>query len=260
MKGVLYDLKGKKKKEIDMPAVFNHKIREDVVAKYFESEKLIQPYNPGLEAGKRHSASGTISHQRHKWGGHYGKGISRIPRKTMWRRGTQFFWVGAEIASVRGGRRAHPPHGIGKEKKINKKEMKLAFNSALAATADSKAIMKRYESLDKLEIKVPVVIESNNERIKAKEMISMLKEIFGTAFYLVMKNKHTRAGRGSRRGRKYKTNAGVLLIKGQDEVIKMNGLDIKNVAEVSIADLYPLGRLTVYTEKALEEIDNEDKK
>lgn len=256
MKAQLYDVKGKKKKEVELPAIFNQKVRADIVAKYFESEKLIQPYNPGLESGKRHSASGTISHQRHRWGGHYGKGISRVPRKTMWRRGTQFFWIGAEVASVRGGRRAHPPKGIGKEKKINKKEVKLAYDSAFAATAHLDFVAKRYESLDEKSIKVPVIIE-NVEKMKTKEAIAMFKEIFGKTFELVMKRKTARAGRGSRRGRKYKMNAGLLLVKANDEKIKMKGVDVKSVDEVMIADLYPLGRLTAYTEKALVELGGE---
>ena len=54
-------------------------------------------------------------------------------------------------------------------------------------------------------------------------------------------------------GRKYKSNAGLLLVKAKDEKIKMKGIDVKSVHEISISDLYPLGRLTIYTEKALEE-------
>ena len=33
-----------------------------------------------------------------------------------------------------------------------------------------------------------------------------------------------------------------------------NVIEVKNIEEVSISDLYPLGRLTVYTEKALAEL------
>ncbi|NCO11544.1 50S ribosomal protein L4 [Candidatus Pacearchaeota archaeon CG_4_9_14_0_2_um_filter_39_13] len=259
MKATLYDTKGKKKSEIEMPKIFDQKVREDIVAKYFEMEKFIQPYSPGPESGKRHSASGTISHQRHRWGGHYGKGISRIPRKTMWKRGTQFFWIGAEVASVRGGRRAHPPKGIGKEKRLNKKETKIAFGSGFAATCDSKWIMKRYETLKKMDSKVPVVIESKIDGMKTKDMIVLLKSIFGEAFGLVLKKKELRSGKGSRRGRKYKSTAGLLLVKGSDEKIKMKGIEIKDTFDVKISDLYPLGRLTVYTEKALAELGKEEK-
>jgi large subunit ribosomal protein L4e len=252
-KAILYDIKGKKKGDIEMPKVFSSKIREDIVLKYLEASKFIQPYSPAYNAGKKHSASGTISHKRHDWKGHYGRGISRIPRKTMWRRGTQFFWIGAEISSTRGGRRAHPPKGIGKEKKINLKEINLAMNSGFAATGNQDHIVKRYSRIDKLDLKLPLVIESKLEKIKAKEMIGLITELFGDIKEIALKEKKVRAGKGKLRGRKYKGNAGLLLIKRKDEKIKMKNIEVKNVQEVTISDLYPLGRLTIYTEKALEE-------
>jgi len=254
MKATLYNIEGKKKGEIELPKIFDTNIREDIVAKYFEVSKFIQPYASDPEGGKKHSASGTISHKRHDWKGHYGRGISRAPRKTMWRRGTQFYWIGAEVSGTRGGRRAHPPKGVGKEKKINKKEVKIAINSAFAATGNEKYIINRYGSLDKLGVKIPVVIESNLSSVKTKDMIKMLNDIFGDVSYLVFKNKKVRAGKGKVRGRKYKSNAGLLFMKGKNEKIKIKGVDIKSVYEISISDLYPLGRLTVYTEKALEEM------
>ena len=56
------------------------------------------------------------------------------------------------------------------------------------------------------------------------------------------------------RGRKYKSNAGILLIKSKSENITLKGLDIKSVPELKISNLYPLGRLVIYTEKAIEEL------
>lgn len=254
-KAQVYDVKGKKKGEIELPKLFEMRIREDIVAKYFEADKIKQPYASDPMGGKKASASGTISHKRHDWKGHYGRGISRIPRKTMWRRGTQFFWIGAEISSTRGGRRAHPPKGIGRERKINKKEMKIAMNSGFAASGNVDYLLKRYARLDKADIKLPVVV-SGIENAKTKDLVVMFKEIFGKVFEsgVVMQEKKVRAGIGKRRGRKYKSNAGLLLVTGSDEKVKMKGVDVKQVGNVRIADLYPLGRLTVYTEKAMEEL------
>src|SRR3989344_6321755 len=149
MKAALYDIKGTKKGDIALPALFETAIREDLPAKYFESDKFehMQHYSSYEEAGKRHSASGTISHRRHEWKGHYGKGISRIPRKVMWRRGVQFNWVAAEVSNARGGRRAHPPKGIPFQRKINKQEQKLAMNIAFAASVTPEIIRSRYASL-----------------------------------------------------------------------------------------------------------------
>jgi len=254
MKATLYDIKGKKKSEVALPKIFDVKVREDIVARYNEVDKFAQPHASDPMGGKKHSASGTISHKRHDWKGHYGKGISRLPRKTMWRKGTQFFWIGAEVSGTRGGRRAHPPKGIGAEKKMNKKEIMIAMYSAFAATADKNYVEKRYGSIDKLDIKVPIILESKLENIKSKDLISVLNKIYGDIFSLILKKKSVRAGKGKLRGRKYKSNAGLLLIKSKDEKIKSNGIEIKSANEVSISDLYPLGRLTVYTEKSLEEL------
>src|SRR3989344_4359209 len=123
MKATLYSSLGEKKSEISLPTLFDSEIREDIALKYFEAEKFVlrQPYANYDEAGRRHSASGTISHRRHKWKGAYGKGISRVPRKKMWRRGTQFYWVGAEVSSARGGRSIHSPQGLYSTRKINRK-------------------------------------------------------------------------------------------------------------------------------------------
>jgi len=91
--------------------------------KFWKQKKSQQPYAPSPVAGKQHSASGKIRHRRHVWKSHYGQGISRIPRKSVSRRGDRFNWIGAEISSTRGGRRAHPPKILSmiNTKKITKK-------------------------------------------------------------------------------------------------------------------------------------------
>ena len=255
MKTQLYSQSGEKKSDIELPAVFDSTIREDIVSKYFEAEKFVlrQPYSSFSEAGKRHSASGTISHRRHKWKGAYGKGISRVPRKKMSRRGTQFFWVGAEVSSARGGRSINHPLGVYTERKINKKEKSIAIASGFAATADPKLVKQRYSSLKETP-KVPAVIESLPN--KTKEVMSAMKKIFGSAFDRTFQISHVRAGKGKKRSRKYKSNAGLLVVIGKDEKSKCSGLDVKKYDDINMRDLYPLGRLTLYTQKALEDIKN----
>ena len=257
MKTTLYSSDGKKKSQIEMPKLFSVRVREDIVKKYFEADKFAQPYASSVRAGLRQSASGIISHKRHDWKGHYGRGISRVPRKIMSRRGTQFNWVGAVAPGTRGGRRAHPPKGVGQEKKINKKEIILAFNSAMAATASKDFILKRYSSLEKIE-NAPFVIESLP--IKTKELRETIKSILGEASRLAFKNKEVRAGKGKARGRKYKSNAGALIVISPDENVKFSGIEIKTTNEIAIADFYPLGRLTVYTKKAIESLAKEKTK
>src|SRR3990167_2640874 len=155
MKTNVLDTEGKKTREIELPGFFSGRIREDIVAKVLEALKTRQPHSPSLVAGKQHSASGIIRHARRKWRGAYGKGISRVPRKIMSNRGSQFNWVVAEIASTRGGRRAHPPKVITmiNTKKINKKEMNIALVSAINATANGKIMAEKYSRIDEDDMK-----------------------------------------------------------------------------------------------------------
>jgi large subunit ribosomal protein L4e len=257
MKATLYSITGEKKYQVELPKMFETKVREDIVSKYHEADKLIQPYSAKYRAGLRQAAAGKISHKRHDWKGHYGKGISRISRKTMWRRGTQFMWVGANVPGTRGGRKAHPPLGIGREKKTNQKEIILAFNSAYAATASPTYVANRYFSVDKIN-DVPKIIESLPT--KTKDLLNLIKTLFSENLNVVLRKKSVRAGKGKTRGRKYKSNAGVLIITAPKESKALKGFDIKSTDEISIADLYPLGRITVYTQKALETLGGEKKK
>ncbi len=256
MKTKVYDSKGDVKADVELPAVFSAAIREDLALKYLEVEKyeLRQPYSSDPEAGKKHSASGRIRHIRHKWRTAYGKGISRVPRKTMWRRGTQFMWIGAEVSNTRGGRRAHPPKGVYADRKVNKKEGELAFASAFAATANKNLILKRYSTLSEVPGALPVVVESLP--IKAKELSLLIEKIYGKFAGILQRNKVVRAGKGKGRGRRYKSNAGLLIVSARDENIKCKNYDVKTVKDINMADLYPLGRLTLYTQKALEELKN----
>ncbi len=260
MKTAILDINGKKTKEIELPKCFSQEIREDIVAKILETKKHQQPYAPSLVAGKQHSASGKIRHRRHVWQSHYGRGMSRVPRKVMSRRGTQFNWVGAEVSGMRGGRRVHPPKVLSmiNTKKINKKELQIAFSSALSATANENKITKRYLKLKGEKIKdLPLVVESKLISLKTKELISCLKKILSEQlFALALKKKTVRSGKGKLRGRKYKSNAGLLLVVGADEKLKTNSFEVVNVKNLGVVDLANggVGRLTLYTEKAIKEL------
>jgi len=261
MKAKILDIQGKEKETVELPKCFSQKVREDIVAKVLEVKKIKQPYAPSPVAGKQHSASGKIVHKRHVWKSGYGKGQSRVPRKMMLRRGSQFNWVAAEIPSVRGGRRAHPPKVLSmiNLKKINKKELKIALMSAISATAIEKKINERYDRLKdkKIEKTLPFIVESNFTLLKIKELISSLKKILGNdLFELALKKKSVRAGKGKLRGRKYKSTAGLLLVTGEKEKLKTKSFDIKTVRELGVNDLAKggPGRITLYTEEAIKEL------
>jgi len=153
--------------------------------KFWKQKKSQQPYAPSPVAGKQHSASGKIRHRRHVWKSHYGQGISRIPRKSVSRRGDRFNWIGAEISSTRGGRRAHPPKILSmiNTKKINKKELKIALMSAISATANGIEIVKRYATLKNKKVEnVPFVVEEKINFLENQRFNFKFEENFRKRF------------------------------------------------------------------------------
>jgi large subunit ribosomal protein L4e len=246
---------GNKIKEVET-ILFEEPIRKDIILKVIESEKIRQPYSPKFRAGMDISASGNVTHRRKVWKSDRGKGISRIPKKTFWRRGTQFSWEGAIVPSTKGGRRAHPPKGNVNLKKINKKEMRKAFLSALSYISNIDELNKKYSSLERIETQLPLVVESSILQLNTKEFLDSLKKILGDFHNVAIQKKSIRAGIGKMRGRKYKRNAGLLFIMGDKEEKRINGIDAVNVSELGIGDLAENGaRLTLFSETAIKEIE-----
>lgn len=264
MKTKILDVNGKQGKEITLPKCFDVKVREDIVAKVLEAKKIKQPYAPSPVAGKQHSASGILIHQRKVWKSQYGRGISRIPRKIISRRGSQFNWIGAEVSNTRGGRRPHPPKILSflNKLKVNKKELKLAYESALSASADKKFVEEKYSRIDKINKDVPFVVEEKLTTLKAKELLTSLKKILGEKLFdLSVQKKSVRSGKGKLRGRKYKSNAGLLIVIGDKEKLKTTAFEIVNVKKLGVNDLAKggVGRLTVYTENAIKDLEEKFK-
>lgn len=259
MKSKVYDIKGKEKGSVDLPKCFSANVREDIVAKVVEAKKIQQAYGASPMAGNQYAASGKLNHRRGVWKSQYKRGISRIPRKIMSRKGSQFRWVGATVPNARGGRRAHPPKANKLyDAKINKKELLIAICSALSATTQSKFIEKKYNRIDAKMIKdVPFVIESKVNGVKIKDVLAGIKAMLGKdLFEVAIKKRSIRAGIGKLRGRKYKSNAGMLLVVGKDEKVKTGAFDVQTVDKLGVVDLANggLGRLTVYTENAIKEL------
>lgn len=258
MKTEIYKLDGKTSGSIDLPKCFSTKVRADIIAKVVEAQKITQPYSPSPIAGNQHSASGIIIHKRKVWKSQYGRGMSRVPRKIMSAKGSQFNWVGAAVPNCRGGRRAHVPKiasMIGRDK-INKKELLLALKSAIAASVSKKEIMKKYETIEKIDT-LPIVIESAVSKIKVKDLVAGLKNILGEELTKVAFRKKTvRNGKGKMRGRKYKSTAGMLLVVGKEEIVKTNQIEVAPVSSLCTTDLAKggQGRLTLYTENAIKEL------
>ena len=72
-----------------------------------------------------------------------------------------------------------------------------------------------------------------------------------------MQKKKIRAGKGKLRGRKYRKNAGVLIVIGKKENLNIKGFDIVKADRLGVFDLTKgePGRLTIYTEDAIKELN-----
>ena len=256
MKTKIFDSAGKESGSLDLPKNFSFKIREDILSKVFEAQRGIyaQAYGAKEGAGAQYSASGIIKKKRHDWKASYGKGISRVPRKVMSRHGASFNWIGATVSNTRGGRRPHAPRSEKNPfKKINKKELLIAFNSAFAGTVDAKSLEKKYGR----QVNSGFVFDNKILNSKTKDFIIAMKKSFGDSFNGVLKKKSIRAGIGKMRGRKYKSNAGLLFVISKDEEMKRKGIEIVRVPDLKIKDLSPNGepgRIVCYTENAIKEI------
>lgn len=258
MKAEVLDITGKKVKSIDLPNQFNEEYRPDLIKRavlaLFSHKR--QSYGAFIRAGKQQSTK--ISRRRHNYKGAYGIGISRSPRKTMWRRGTQFGWVGGLAPYAVGGRRAHPPK-VGKvwDHKINIQERRKAIRSAIAATA-----IKELFNYD-----VPFVLENKFETIKkTKDVEDVLRKLNLYSEIERCNERKVRSGIGKLRGRKYKTKTGPLivvskecdLIKSAENVPGVNVVKVENLNASLLTSGAEKGRLTLYTEGAIERLKNEN--
>jgi len=258
MKLKILDKTGNSKKETDLPIQFKEPIRNDLIKKAvlaIQNNKR-QPYASKPEAGLRHSAD--LSKRRRKYRGSYGHGISRVPRKILTRRGTQMYWVGAEVPGTVGGRRAHPPKAIKNWSwKLNTQERRMAIRSAISATIKKELVTKRGHKIPE---KYPFIIEELENTSKTKELIQTLKKLGFEKELERTKKTSIRAGKGKLRGRKKITKKSVLIVVNDATKVRkaansIPGVEVVNVKRLNAELLAPgghAGRATIFTNKSLE--------
>ncbi len=263
MKASLFDTTGKKQKDISLPAQFDEEIRPDLIRRAVQAIQANnrQQYGALYKAGQRQSAG--LSRKRRDYKASYGIGISRAPRKTIWNRGTQFGWIGAVAPHTVGGRRAHPPKSWAiYAQKINVKENKKAIRSALAATLDKNLVKKHGHLFTEL----PSVMDSKIEAFaKTKQVIDLMTKLGLENELARLQIKKIRPGRGKLRNRPYRRKVGPLfVVSGKCSLYKaasnIPGVEVCVVNNLNAHLLAPgtePGRLTIYTEKALEKMDKE---
>lgn len=260
----IMSVKNEEKGKVKMPIQFQETVREDIIRKavHVMHNNARQPYGTDPEAGQRHSAK--ISRRRRDYRGAYGFGISRVPRKIHTRRGTRMNWVAALSPGVVGGRQSHPPK-VEKiwDKKMNKKENKLAIRSALSATLDQKLVLEHGYLIPK---NYPFIIEDAVETLdKTKDVKAMLTSLGFTGEMDRAVVKNVRPGRGTMRGRRYKKKTSLLFVVSKNCKLSKAALNVPGVEIVSVDKINPEvlapgsipGRATLYSKAAVEKIEKQ---
>ncbi|MFC6903775.1 50S ribosomal protein L4 [Halalkalicoccus tibetensis] len=241
------DLDGEEAGEIDLPAVFETDYRPDLIkrAVLAAQDNRQQDYGADPFAGKRTSAESLGT----------GRGMARVPRSNG---------QGRRVPQAVGGRRAHPPKAEkDRSTDINTKERKLATRSAIAATTDAELVTERGHRFEE-DVELPLVVSDEfEELIKTQEVLSFLESVgLGGDIERAEEGRSVRAGRGKSRGRKYKQPKSILFVTSSEAgpskaARNLAGVDVATARDVSTEDLAPgthAGRLTIWTESAIEEV------
>lgn len=254
----VYSPERKQEGRVQLPPQFDEPVSRELISRAVITIQLNrrQPYGTKPGAGTRVSAQ--VSRRRRKYRGSYGKGISRVPRKIMSHRGSQFNWRGALMPGTVKGRRAHPPKSYDdRSRKINKKENRKAIRSALSATLVAELVSKRGSIAPE---GYPFAVSDSISSIGKTKAIKQALEKLGLQQELSRTSKKTlRAGRGKARGRKYDTKTGPLIVVAekcpmQKAAANIPGVDVVTVKNLNAELLAPgavPGRLTIFTPSAL---------
>ena len=247
MKVPVYSKDGKKAGELELPATFSVAVRDDLIRKAVRvgQANRRQRYGASPVAGERHATASVGK----------GRGMSRVPRLTQGR-------DAALAPNVVGGRRAHPPQARKDwSLRMNKKERRLAIQSALAATADGERVKSRGHRAGDVP-SFPLVVEDELLAAgKTKELKQALSALgLEEDLERARTGRHVRAGMGKLRGRRYKMPRSVLFVTTDGKapaVRNLTGVDVVRAEALGTEDLAPggdAGRLTVFTKGALEHL------
>jgi large subunit ribosomal protein L4e len=240
-------LEGRAHGTLALPLAFSTPVRPDLIHRAVVAAQTHrrQAYGSNPIAGMQHSV---------EWSGK-GHGVARTPRLMEGMRG-------AQAPNTVGGRQSHPPR-VNRlwAKKINKKERRLAFASALAATREAKLATARGHRLPH-GISLPIVVDDPVEEIRtARDARGLLERLqLEEDVERSRDGTHLRAsGRARRRGRVRRTPRGLLVVTSAPG----RGLGFRNLAGVEVVpaprlateDLAPggvAGRLTLFSRAAVE--------
>ncbi|MFC7201702.1 50S ribosomal protein L4 [Halospeciosus flavus] len=247
MQATVRSLDGEEAGTLDLPDVFGEQVRTDLIKRAVLAAQANRKQDYGADeyAGLRTSAESFGS----------GRGMAHVPRSEG---------QGARVPQTVGGRKAHPPkaekdHSLN----VNDKERKAAIRSAVAATADAELVAERGHRFDE-DLDLPLVVSDDfADLVKTQEVVDLL-EALGVYEDVERadENRKVRAGQGKLRGRKYREPKSILFVTSGETgpsraARNLAGADVATAREVNAEDLAPgadAGRLTIWTESAVEEV------
>ncbi|MFD1585629.1 50S ribosomal protein L4 [Halorientalis brevis] len=244
MNATVHSLDGDGEGDVDLPEVFETPLRTDLIrsAVVAAQANRKQDYGADEYAGLRTPAESFGS----------GRGMAHVPRNGG---------KGRRVPQTVGGRPAHPPKSEkDRTRNINDKERKLAVRSAIAATTDAELVAERGHQFDD-DAELPLVVSDEFEDlVKTQEVVDVLEALGIAADIERADDKKIKAGQGKTRGRKYRRPSSILFVTSEEPsraARNLAGATVTTAREVNAEDLAPggePGRLTVWTESALEEV------
>jgi len=246
----VYDADGKSVGEMSLPPFFETPIRTDLVRRAviaLQSHEF-QPKGRDPMAGKRTTAE-SIG---------VGHAMARVPRVKgdRYAKANQAAFAPMTVK----GRLAFPPTPNKRvAKKINRKELRLAMLSAVAATSSRDLIRARGHRIAE-DSEFPLIVSDDIERVaKSSEAEEILKKLRLWDDVKRASKRKVRGGRGSIRGRPMKHPVSALIVvekrQGAERAFaNFPGLKVVEAASLNVGDLAPgtqPGRLTIWTQSAL---------
>ncbi len=244
----IFGADGKTVNELSLPSVFTAVLRRDIISKAVVAQQShrFQPQGRNPMAGKRTTAE--------SFG--VGRGISRVPRVGGHGplSGTAAFAPG-----TMGGRMAFPPVTFKRiAKSMNRKERRVALDSAIAATGSKDLVRARGHRFDE-NIELPLVVTDEVEKFGKSSAAKTFLNAIGLWDDIDRVKKSKRI-----RGKNRKHSVGPLLVvseyQGAQRAFEnFEGVDVVRVKDLSVEALAPgthPGRLVIWTESAIKTLSD----
>lgn len=246
-------MEGKPVGKVGLPSFFDTPIRPDLIRRAVVAiqSHMFQPQGRNPMAGKRTTAV-SIG---------VGHAMSRVPR-VKGDRYPRANLAAFAPSTVKGRLTFAPTPNKRVQKKINRKELRLAMLSALAATSSKDLILGRGHMIAGKHDFPLVVTDDLEQMTKSSDAQKTLKSLGVWEDVKRASRKKMRAGKGSVRGRPYKKRVSALIVVEKKQGVErafrnFSGIKVVDASSLNVNDLAPgthAGRLTIWSQTALKKV------